>query len=157
MAYALILLASAGIAFLGYYVFAQDNPTYLETVGRLHNERDRLAVTNYDFFFKDTFLETHMAQYFLLWVSLLLLFYLFVVKFVRGIGSKLYKILSSAVLFLFAGIILIQIFNMMHFDMPLNWENQFDFNVVFYSATQVNAGSQLLTDGFTNTYGLRIY
>lgn len=154
VAYALILLASAGIAFLGYYVFAQDNPTYLETVGRLHNERDRLAVTNYDFFFKDTFLETHLAQYFLLWVSLLLLFYLFVVKFVRGIGSKVYKILSSAVLFLFAGIILIQIFNMMHFDMPLNWENQFDFNVVFYSATQVNAGSQLLTDGFTNTYGL---
>jgi hypothetical protein len=154
LAYSLVVLASAGIAFLGYYVFAQDNPTYLETLGRLHNERDRLAVTNYDFFFKDTFLDTHLAQYFLLWVSLLLLFYLFVVKFIRGIGSKVYKILSSAVLFVFAAIILIQIFNMMHFDMPLNWENQFDFNAVFYSATQVNAGSQLLNDGFTNTYGL---
>jgi hypothetical protein len=154
LAYTLVFLAAAGIAFLGYYVFAQDNPTYLETLGRLHNERDRLAATNYDFFFKDTFLETHLAQYFLLWVSLLLLFYLFVVKFVRGIGSKVYKILSSAVLFVFAGIILIQIFNMMHFDMPLNWENQFDFNAVFYSATQVNAGSQLFVDNFTNIYGL---
>lgn len=154
LAYTLVILASAGIAFLGYYVFAQDNPTYLETLGRLHNERDRLAVTNYDFFFKDTFLETHLAQYFLLWVSLLLLFYLFVIKFVRGIGSKVYKILSSVVLFVFAGIIMIQIFNMMHFDMPLNWENQFDFNAVYYSVTQVNAGSQLLTDNFTNTYGL---
>ena len=154
LAYSLVALASIGIAFLGYYVFAQDNPTYLETVGRLHNERDRLAVTNYDFFFKDTFLETHLSQYFLLWVSLLLLFYLLVVKFVRGIGSKIYTILSSIVLFAFASVILIQLFNMMHFDMPLNWENQFDFNVVFYSSTQVNSGSQLLVDDFTNTYGL---
>lgn len=154
MAYSLVVLASIGIAFLGYYVFAQDNPTYLETLGRLHNERDRLAVTNYDFFFKDTFLETHLAQYFLLWVSLLLLFYLFVVKFIRGIGSKIYTIIVSVGLLAFAGVILFQIFDMMHFDMPLNWENQFDFNAVFYSATQVNAGGQLLRDNFTNTYGL---
>lgn len=65
LAYALVLLATAGIAFLGYYVFAQGNPTYLETVGRLHNERDRIAVTNYDFFFKDTFLDAHLSQYFI--------------------------------------------------------------------------------------------
>lgn len=154
LAYALVLLAAAGIAFLGYYVFAQGNPTYLETVGRLHNERDRIAVTNYDFFFKDTFLDAHLSQYFILWVSFLLVFYLFIVKFIHGVGTKIYTIVSSVALFIFFGVILIQIFSMMHFDLPLNWENQFDFNAIFYSATQVNAGSQLLVDNFTNTYGL---
>ncbi len=43
---------------------------------------------------------------------------------------------------------------MHHFTLPLNWENQYDFNAVYYSVTQVNAGSQLLNNGFTNTYGL---
>ena len=154
LAYSLILLATAGIAFLTYYVFAQQNPFYLETVKTLYNERDRLAVTNFDFFFKDTFLETHLGQYLLLWVSFLLLFYLFVVKVLQNVGSKVYKIVSSLILFVFAGIILIQIFSMMHFDLPLNWENQYDFNAVYYSVTQVNAGSQLFVDDFTNTYGL---
>ena len=153
IAYSLVLLAVAGIAALGYYVFTQENPFYLDSVGVLYNERDRLAVTNYDFFFQNTFLETHLWQYLLLWVTFLLLFYLFAVKFIRGIGSKVYTIVSSIALLVFAGVVLTQIFNMMHFDLPLNWENQYDFNAVFYSATQVNAGSQLLADEFTNTYG----
>lgn len=154
LAYSLIVLAAAGIAFLGYYVFAKENPYYLESVGTLYNERDRLTASNFDFFFKDTYLASHLGQYLLLWVTLLLVLYMLVVRFLRGIGSKIYKVISSIALFIFAGVILLQIFNMMHFELPLNWENQYDFNAVYYSVTQVNAGSQLLVDDFTNTYGL---
>ena len=154
LAYILVILATIGIALLTYYVFAQDNPTFKDTLGKELNERDRTAETNFQFFFLNSYLYSHLTLYLCAWVTLLLLFYLIVTRFLKDKWLKAYNILISIAGFVYSGIMILQLFGMNHFSMPLNWENQYDFNAVYYSVTQVNAGSQLLADGFTNTYGL---
>ena len=45
------------------------------------------------------------------------------------------------------------IFHMHRYAFPDTWQGQFDLNSVYYSMTQTLAGSPVLIDGVTNTYG----
>ncbi|MDE6515322.1 MAG: LamG domain-containing protein, partial [Bacteroidales bacterium] len=49
--------------------------------------------------------------------------------------------------------LLVTIFHMHHYAFPDTWQGQFDLNSVYYSMTQTLAGSPVLIDGVSNTYG----
>ncbi len=49
--------------------------------------------------------------------------------------------------------LLVTIFHMHHYAFPDAWQGQFDLNAVYYSQTQTMAGSPVLIDGVSNTYG----
>lgn len=149
------LCAAAGIAFLGYYVFSQPNPTFIElTNGKVFNEHDKVSNTNFTFYFTKLFFDGNLLQYTLCYIPLLFGLFVFLFSRFKDKTFKYYNIITSCVGCVITIIILFQLFKINHFDMPLNWQNQYDFNAVYYSMTQVNAGSQMLVDGFSNTYGL---
>lgn len=154
LVYTLTCISFAAIVFVGIYVFMQPNPTYAELIGRTHNEHDRVADTNYVFFFMNLILQNQIWYYTLLYVPLLLLFYVLVLKRIQGKILKGYQILVSCLGYFLAFFILLSLIEINCFDIPVNWQNQYDFNAIYYSMTQVYAGSQLLVDNFTNTYGL---
>ncbi|MDE7091479.1 MAG: hypothetical protein K2O53_07135, partial [Bacteroidales bacterium] len=49
--------------------------------------------------------------------------------------------------------LLVTIFHMHHYAFPDAWQGQFDLNSVYYSMTQTLAGSPVLINGVSNTYG----
>jgi hypothetical protein len=49
---------------------------------------------------------------------------------------------------------MINVYRIFSFDFPYTWENKYDFNPIYYTIGQVYAGSPMLVDGFTSTYGL---
>lgn len=49
--------------------------------------------------------------------------------------------------------LLVVVFHMQHYAFPDSWQGQFDLNAVYYSMTQTMAGSPVLIDGVSNTYG----
>lgn len=149
------VVAFAAIAALTYYVFSRSNPTFVElTDGKVYNEHDKVSDTNFVFYFMNLFLQNKLLLYSLLIVPLLLCFYLFAIQRMKGKWLMGWNIFVSCLGYAFSALLIFQVIKMNSFDMPLNWQNQYDFNAIFYSMTQVNAGSQLLVDNFTNTYGL---
>jgi hypothetical protein len=133
-----------------YTVFSTENPFHVAP----ENERDFVAVSNFDFYFHKLFIHNYFFVYLLFLFPLVLsLFSLLFGKLndVRKNGvQKFFSVLTWAVL----GWFLLVIVPMNCFELPYTWENKYDFNAVYYASTQVYGGSPMLVDGFTNTYGL---
>ena len=110
--------------------------------------------TNFRFFFSGFFL----GNYF--WIYTLIIFPLVCCMFFIGYkkyhweDNKIFSISTQLSGYLITGGVLAGILLMNTFSFPYSVENKYDFGSVYYSMTQVFAGSPMLANGFTNTYGL---
>jgi hypothetical protein len=142
------------IAVIIYKDFSAPNPFSPSTGAQAENLRDIECATNFDFFFKGLFLGKHLILYTFIIVPLI--YGIFI------IGFKKYKLDNGPIfnfLFLVPGnlfivVVILSMVIMNTYNFPYTYENKYDFNAVYYSMTQVYAGTPMLIDGFINTYGL---
>ncbi len=145
------LLLLAGLV---YKDFSASNPFGPDTGEVAQNKRDGISHTNFDFYFDGIFLGDF------LWVYILAVVPLFSLLFLKGFKEKKldetkpFKITTAAITYLFAAYCIVAVVIMNTFYFPYSNENKYDLAAVYYSMTQVFAGSPMLVDHFKNTYGL---
>jgi len=110
--------------------------------------------TNFSFYFQDFFLGNYFWLYAIVIVPAVcyLFFVHSAIKQWRHYAKARKAAIYAAYLLLAAVVICIAAMNT--FSFPYSVENRYDLAAVYYSVTQVFAGSPMLVDGFTNTYGL---
>ncbi len=144
-----LILGLLPIAYVMVKGIMEPNPfggTYL-------NSMDLISKTNWDFYFKDTFIYNNLFLYTLLIFPCILFLFLFPFK----ITEKTQGIIDTStktLVYGFCAIIVLLVFLISAFRFPYSYENKYDFNAVFYSVVQVYNGLPLLVDNFMNTYGL---
>lgn len=143
------ILTAVFLFLLIYVDFSAANATY----GTSANEHDRIAQTNFEFFFHNLFLQNNLWVYALVIFPLLAAFFFFVLRRFKLDESRKANTVFSIVTWIIVSFLLIIILNISTFDFPYTWQNKFDFNAVFYSVAQVYGGGGMLVDGLTNTYG----
>lgn len=121
--------------------------------GKPLNNMDLICKTNWEFYFKDTFLFEHLFQYVIIIFPCILFLFFYPFKIKAGAQGKINTSKQTLVYGLCA-LAIILVFLISAFRFPYTYENKYDFNAVFYSVVQVYNGLPLLADKFTNTYGL---
>ncbi len=139
------------IAFVIYQDFAANNPF---SGDKAENIRDVECKTNYEFFFRELFLGSHLLLYTFIIVPIIYSLFLFGLKKYNWEKKSFYNFFFLVPGNLFIAGLILCIVVIHTFLFPYTYENKYDFNAVYYSMTQVYAGSPMLVDGFTNTYGL---
>jgi len=147
-------LCAVAIVVLLYADFSAQNPFSVHGPEHPQNDRDAVGVSNFDFFFEGLFLGNNLLPYTVVFVPLVCA--LFFIGFRKnGWDSKPgYNKLVNIVGYAISAAVILAIVGMNTFLFPYTAENRYDFEAVYYSMTQVYAGSPMLVDGFTNTYGL---
>ncbi len=121
---------------------------------RPQNRRDSFASTNFEFYFDWLLTGYHPLAYLMLVVPLTAAIFFWGFRkrewhksktFNRGVNILGY----GSVLFVLVAIVAMNTINYPYTD-----ENKYDFAAVYYAMTQVYAGSAMLVDHFTDTYGL---
>lgn len=134
--------------------FGAANP-FSVTAGEIaQNDRDKIAATNFSFFFDGFFIGNYLLYYLIFVVPLLAAFFFIGVRKREWGSSVNYARITSYVGYPLIGLLLLAVLVMNTYEFPYTYENGFDFDTVYYSMTQVFAGSPMLVDDFTNTYGL---
>jgi len=142
------IICVSGIAVLVYYAFTAANPNYSPHQSAF----DVIATVNWDFY------QLSLKCYF--FVYLLVVFPLFLALFfvcfdrLNWDNNKCVQTFFSISTWCLLGLLLVLIVSKNSFEFPYTSENKYDFNAVYYSATQVYGGSPMLVDGLSNTYGL---
>ena len=116
--------------------------------------RDYAGPTNFDFYFKDLFLGNHLLVYTFIILPIVALLFFIGFKQYQLHKHKYFDSISSIIGYTIVGGLIIASAIMNTFYFPYQPENKLDFSAVYYSMTQVYAGVPMLTDGFTNAYGL---
>jgi hypothetical protein len=148
-----ILFVSLIIA-LGYFAFSALNPFGDGNGDLTQTKRDFRASSNFDFYFGDLFLGNHLLLYSFFIVPLIgCLFFIGIRKY-QWDEKKIRGVNASYISYGIVAAVILCCIGMCTFSFPAQWENQYDFGAVYYSMTQVYAGSPMLANGFTNTYGL---
>lgn len=137
-----------------YKDFSAPNPFSPSTGAQAENLRDVECATNFEFFFKGLFLGKHLLLYTFIIVPLICGIFLVGLKKYKWEDKPAYNFFFLVPGNLFLGGVILSIVIMNIYYFPYTYENKYDFNAVYYSMTQVYAGSPMLVDGFTNTYGL---
>lgn len=137
-----------------YYDFAAQNPFVKDGGDIPQNSRDFIGFSNFDFYFDGLFLGTNVMMYAFVLVPLMACLFFFGLKKLRWEESKMFRTGTNVVGYGVWGLLLLACVAMSVFSFPYTFENKYNFNAVYYPMTQVYAGSPLLVDGFTNTYGL---
>jgi len=148
------VLASTIPLILLFVDFAVRNPFSRQSGKAVQNDRDLIASTNFSFFFEGFFLGNYLLYYIVFVVPLVAIFFFWGVRERGWDKTKLYSLLSNYLGFGLITILLLAIFVMNTYEFPYTHENRYDFDTVYYSMTQVFAGSPMLVNDFTNTYGL---
>jgi hypothetical protein len=147
--------AAIVIAALIYVDFSAQNPFFVDKPGEFpQNARDLVAKSNFDFYFDGVFLGNYALLYTVILFPLVAGLFLLGIKKYHWDERKLFKPAVNYTGYILSGSIVLAIVLMNTFYFPYTFENKYDFSAVFYSMTQVYAGTPLLTDGFTNTYGM---
>ncbi len=148
------ILAAALPVVLLFIDFGATNP-FSPVAGEVfQNDRDNIAATNFAFFFDGFFLGNFLPYYIVVFLPLTLAFFLVGVRKRNWDKSRLYPVVTNYIGYTVAAALLAAIFIMNTYEFPYTYENAFDFDTVYYSMTQVFAGSPMLVNDFTNTYGL---
>ena len=143
---ALIYIFLTALGFLAYWVLRQSNPF----LGEKYSPTDFHANV-----FKVYFAPWLMAQkpVMYVWITLVTAAVFYILS---RLNDKVYKltdlILGMGVNVLVIWLLMV-VFQMNHYAFPDAWQGQYDFNSVYYSMTQTMAGSPVLIDGVSNTYG----
>lgn len=141
-----IYIVTAGLLCLGVCTLNQPNPF----LGAKFSASD-FQPTNFKVFFAPLLVARRPMLYLICTPVILGLFFL-----LSRLKPKAYRC-SDLVLGLSAGLIalwlLTVVFRMHRYSFPETWQGQYDFNAVYYSMTQTLAGSPVLIDGVSNTYG----
>jgi hypothetical protein len=115
---------------------------------------DGPAQTNFAFYFSGFFIGEYLWVYALLLVPATEALFLIGLKKKHWDSNAGYNKATLVTGYAISGATVVAILFMNTFVFPYSPENKFDFNAVYYSMAQVYAGSPMLVDGFTNTYGL---
>lgn len=134
-----------------YKDFAAPNPF---SGNKAENLRDVECTTNYEFFFRELFLGHHLLLYTFIIVPFIYCIFIFGLKKYNWENNRIYNFIFLVPGNLFIAGLILCIIIIHTFLFPYTYENKYDFNAVYYSMTQVYAGTPMLIDGFTNTYGL---
>ena len=137
-----------------YFDFTALNPFGPGSANGSQNGRDVVSLTNFDFYFQGIFMGKYFLLYLFLIVPLIACLFLVGFKKYQWEQTNIFKILSSVAGYIVVAWAIIAIILMNIYEFPYSPENQYDFNAVYYSMTQVYAGVPMLVEGFTNTYGL---
>ena len=154
---AFLLLSAASLCALAaliYCDFAAKNPFGTASKEQPQNSRDYVGTTNFDFYFNGLFLGNYLLMYLVIIVPLIACLFFLGIKKYNWEQSSLYNRIVNVVGYTVTGGVILAIVLMNTFYFPYTFENKYDFNAVYYSATQVYAGLPMLVNGFTNTYGL---
>lgn len=142
------------IAAMIWFDFTALNPFFSADGSQAQNARDIPGRTNFDFYFGGFFLGKLILLYTFILVPLIAcIFFLGYKKYNwenNNLFNKATYVIGYAV---FGGVVLASV-AMSVFYFPYAFETKYNFNAVYYSMTQVNAGSPMLVHGFSNTYGL---
>ena len=141
-----------GLAALGLIVvkgFMNPNPF----AGGFNNFMDSICNTNWQFYFKDTFLFSFLPVYASIIFPMILFLFFYPFKTTEKI-SRFIRISNQAFVYGFCSCIIIVVFLITAFEFPYTGYNKYNFNAVYYSVVQVYNGLPLLVDNFMNTYGL---
>jgi hypothetical protein len=149
-----VVLCAVALLALIFVDFAAQNPFCEGGGDTTQNERDKVAHTNFDFFFGGLFLGNYLLVYLVICVPLLAALFFVGYRKNEWEQNRLNNLLVSSAGYFISGLIIIAIIGMNTFYFPYTYENKYNFEAVYYSMTQVYAGSAMLVDGFTNTYGL---
>ncbi len=143
-----------GLIALVYSDFTAINP-FSENAGDTPIiSRDYAGPTNFDFYFKDLFLGNHLLIYSFMIIPIVAILFFIGFKQHQLHKHKYFNSIVSIIGYTMVGGLIIASAIMNTFNFPYQPENKLDFSAVYYSMTQVYAGVPMLTDGFTNAYGL---
>lgn len=131
---------------LGFFTLRQPNPFE----GAKFSATDAHA-TNFKVFFAPLLLAQKPLSYLAFIPAILGLF--FVLSRLQPTAYKRTDLFLGIAVNLLALWLLYIIFRMHRYSFPDTWRGQFDLNAVYYSQTQTLAGSPVLIDGVSNTYG----
>lgn len=137
------------VLFIAFKAFKAPNPFATAP----QNSHDIVAKTNFDFYFIKSFLHKNFMLYAFVLFPIIAFIALYSLKKPIEIFSKLNS-WSSKIVLLITVIMSLLAFGLCSFDFPYTFENKFDLNAVYYSVVQVFHGNVLLSNNFTNTYGL---
>jgi hypothetical protein len=138
-----------------YIDFAAQNP-FANGGGDIpQHSRDYIEnKSNFAFYFDGIFLGSNLLLYtFILVPAVACLFFLGIKKF-KLESNKYYNVAVSGIGYFVAGGTVLAIILMNIFEFPYSFVSKYNFNANYYSMTQVYAGSPMIVDGFSNTYGL---
>ncbi len=143
------VLLSIGLIYLLKVCFEAVNPFNANG----ESPHDKVAKTNYQFYFLDTFIYKHslifgLVLYPTIYFSLTHLYQLSQKRI--DFEGKITRYSAVG----FALILMAIAFTVSVFEFPITYQNKYDLNAVLYSTMQVYHGDSLLVDNFTNTYGL---
>jgi hypothetical protein len=137
------------VLFIVFKAFKAPNPFAISP----QNTHDTIAKTNFDFYFIKSFLHKNFLMYCFIIFPATALITLYNFKKPVDIISKL-NLLSSKIALTISLLLCLLAYGLCTFDFPYTFENKYDLNAVYYSVVQVYHGNVLLSDNFTNTYGL---
>ena len=124
-----------------YFDFAALNP-YGPGGGDVpQNTRDESSLTNFDFYFGGLFLGNYLWFYTLILVPLAGCLFFIGFKKYNWDNSKSFKTITSIIGYFVIGCTVAAIILMNTFAFPYSADNKYDFGAVYYSMTQVYAGS----------------
>jgi concanavalin A-like lectin/glucanase superfamily protein len=115
---------------------------------------DSVANTNFTGFFDGFFLGSYWWVYVLIVMPLVAFLFFVVFKKSHWATNKTFRIVTNIIGYTIVGGTVLEIVAMNIFEYPYGLNNLVNFNAVYYSMTQVHAGTPMLVNGFTNTYGL---
>ena len=136
--------------------FLSNNPNFIESAEgvRPENTRDLLSPSNFNFYFAESILSQNIIVYILIFAFFIVLPTIIFKFHPKVFENKMANWLGLVILCFYVCFYLFQVYQIFQFDFPYTWQNQYDFNVVYYPMTQVYAGSPMLVDGFAANYGL---
>ena len=134
--------------------FTAQNPFVKDGGDMIQNSRDFVGKTNFDFYFDGFFLGNNLMLYTFILVPALACLFFFGIKKFNWEDNKIFNIATSGIGYTVLVGVIIACAGMSMFYFPYAYENKYDFNAVYYSMTQVNAGLPILVNGFKTTYGL---
>jgi len=142
------ILSVLSIAILAYFAFTAANPHHSPP----QSTYDLTATVNWEFY--QLSLKPYFWAYLLVGLPLFLsVFFVLFDQLKWDDNKRIQKIFSITTWCLLGGLLLV-IVAKNSFEFPYTSDNKYDFNAVYYSATQVYGGAPMLVDGFSNTYGL---
>lgn len=148
------IVAAVLLVLLVFVDFGVANP-FSAGAGEIpQNDRDKFSVTNFSFYFDGFFIGSYLLYYIIILLPLVASFFFLGVRKREWGNRPGYSRLANYAGYFIVTLLLVAVFIMNTYEFPYTYENGFDFDTVYYSMTQVYAGSPMLVDDFTNTYGL---
>jgi hypothetical protein len=111
-------------------------------------------ISNLNLYFNNFFIGNYLWLYAFVVAPLVCCLFFIGIKKYNWESKKAFRVVTATVSYVVIVTVLLEIIAMNIFSFPYSNDNKVDFNAVYYSMTQVYAGTPMLVNSFTNTYGL---